>query len=289
MRLRCHSIYILASIFTLFLLFFSGFCRNGFCNNNSVDRLLSKALEAETAGETVCIQELDLQAFSYIPDVEAACEDCSASSFQLTDSKSPWPDNRHGAGSVGSLQDWGPDLDWERKYFGPLDDTIRFVQQTSDGGYIMVGETCSPSNGGSDIYLVKVNDTGSIVWQNNFGGEGNDFGCCVREVPGGYVLVGSTQISGVGSYDVCLIRTDASGNQLWEKTYGGMADDYGKSVWVNSDGTMLIAGETRSFGNGGSDIYLFKVGASGSHFWSKCPSTISAEGPALPSPTTSAV
>ena len=270
MRLRCRSIYILASIFTLFLLFFSGFCRNGFCNNNSVDRLLSKALEAETAGETVCIQELDLQAFSYIPDVEAACEDCSASSFQRTDSKSPWPDNRHGAGSVGSLQDWGPDLDWERKYFGPLDDTIRFVQQTSDGGYIMVGETCSPSNGGSDIYLVKVNDTGSIVWQNNFGGEGNDFGCCVREVPGGYVLVGSTQISGVGSYDVCLIRTDASGNQLWEKTYGGMADDYGKSVWVNSDGTMLIAGETNSFGNGGSDIYLFKVGASGSHFWSKC-------------------
>jgi len=140
----------------LFLFFFSGICREGFCNNNGVDRPLSKALEAEAADETAGIQELDLQNSSLVPDVEAAGEERPSFSFQRADSKLPLSDNRHSAGSIRSMQDQGPDLDWERIYFGPLDDTIRFVQQVSDGGYIMVGETYSPSNGGSDIQLIKI-------------------------------------------------------------------------------------------------------------------------------------
>lgn len=234
MKLRCHLRYIIIGIFSgvLLLYFFAWGPRMGFCYyGGSEDRPLNYALEWEA--ETTGGAGWDSAVFA-------------------------------------QMQDRGPELDWERRYIGPLDDTIRFVQQTADGGYIMVGETCLPGNDGSDIQLIKINASGAVTWQKSFGREGNDFGRCVRETPGGYVLAGSTEIPGTGSYDVYLIRTDASGNKLWEKTYGGPADDYGRSVWVNKDGTMLIAGETRSFGAGGSGIYLIKVDASGVELWSKC-------------------
>jgi hypothetical protein len=170
--------------------------------------------------------------------------------------------------AVPRAQEPDPELEWEKRYGGSYNDFIRFVQQTSDNGYIMVGDTYSPSNGGSDVYLVKTDSAGNVVWQKNFGGIGHDCGYCVRQTSdGGYILIGDTESCGNGGYDMYLIKVSASGNKQWENTFGGTGNDFGSSVWVNNDGTFILAGETNSFGTGGSDIYLVKVDATGTEIW----------------------
>ncbi len=253
----------------IFLLFFSGSCLSeaGEYNYDSSDRFLN-FLPVAGYGERALDLDLEPQANSPASgEVDGAAGRHSLPPFRQTGPETPGPDSR-----VMNLQaqDQGPELEWEKRYGGTSEDIIRFVQQTSDNGYIMVGDTYLPSNGGSDVYLVKTDASGNVVWQRNFGGAGHDCGYCVRQTPdGGYIVVGDTNSSGAGGYDMYLIKTSASGSKQWEKTFGGAGNDYGSSVWVNSDGTFILAGETFSYGEGYSDIYMVKVNASGTKIWGK--------------------
>jgi hypothetical protein len=147
-------------------------------------------------------------------------------------------------------------------------DCGRSVQQTSDGGYIVAGSTYSSGSGGIDVHLVKTDPSGHQVWSRTFGGSGSDFGYSVEQTfDGGYVIAGYTDSYGAGEEDVCLIKTDVSGNQLWFETFGGSGGDFGYSVEQTFDGGYVIAGYTGSFGAGGSDIYLIKTDSSGNQVW----------------------
>ncbi|MCK4234123.1 hypothetical protein KAX75_06810 [candidate division WOR-3 bacterium] len=111
-----------------------------------------------------------------------------------------------------------------------------------------------------------------------YGGTGTDVGYSVVELTGGgYIIAGYTNSSGAGSNDVYLIKTDADGVVIWEKTYGGTGDDRGYSVQPTSDGGYIIAGFTRSYGNGGEDVYLIKTYANGDTVWTKTYGTSSDE------------
>ncbi len=214
----------------IFLLFFSGSCLSeaGEYNYDSSDRFLN-FLPVAGYGERALDLDLEPQANSPASgEVDGAAGRHSLPPFRQTGPETPGPDSR-----VMNLQaqDQGPELEWEKRYGGTSEDIIRFVQQTSDNGYIMVGDTYLPSNGGSDVYLVKTDASGNVVWQRNFGGAGHDCGYCVRQTPdGGYIVVGDTNSSGAGGYDMYLIKTSASGSKQWEKTFGGAGNDYGSSV-----------------------------------------------------------
>ena len=103
-----------------------------------------------------------------------------------------------------------------------------------------------------------------------FGGNLDDIGYSVIESnDGGVVIAGETSSYGNGGSDVYLIKTDEYGDTLWTKTFGGNGIEIGYSVVESNDGGLVIAGETSSYGNGGSDVYLIKTDEYGDTLWTK--------------------
>ena len=158
---------------------------------------------------------------------------------------------------------------WAKTFGGAGADAGNSVTQTSDGGYIVIGNTDSGA-GAKDVFLVKTGSNGDMLWSRTFGGSAADDGNSVVETSGGgYIIAGETGSFGAGSYDVYLVKTDSSGNALWSRTFGGSGADDAHSVRQTSDGGYIIAGDTGSFGAGGSDVYLIKTDPDGIELWSK--------------------
>ncbi len=153
------------------------------------------------------------------------------------------------------------------------------VLQASDGGYVIAGNVQSVSLDSNNIYLIKTNSIGTVIWTKTFDGVGNDEANKVEKTnDGGFIISGNTNSFGAGGYDVYAIKTDSIGDTLWTKTYGGVNDEGGYIANVNSftsyikqttDGGYIISSSTKSFGHGGNDIYLIKTNTSGDTLWTR--------------------
>jgi hypothetical protein len=165
------------------------------------------------------------------------------------------------------------ELLWANPYGGTAWDEARFVSQTfPDSGFIVSGTTSSSGAGGDDIYVVKINAAGDSVWSRTYGGAASERGYQVcRTFPdSGYVVIGNTYSFGAGSSDIYLVKTDQDGDTLWTKTFGGASVEYGYSVQQTSpEAGYIIAGSTRSFGEGSYDAYIVKTNASGDPIWTR--------------------
>ena len=157
---------------------------------------------------------------------------------------------------------------WTRTYGGTNQDFSNFVRQTLDGGYIIAGGTNTFGAGNYDFYLIKTNASGGILWTRTYGGTNWDVGCSVQQTTdGGYIVAGQTNSFG-NAWQVYLIKTNATGDTLWTRTYGGTSSDEGYSVQQTSDGGYIVAGYTDSFGNS-NQVYLVKTNASGDTLWTR--------------------
>jgi len=160
-------------------------------------------------------------------------------------------------------------FEWDHAYGGTVSETGFLVQQTSDGGYIIAGFIWLESQN-MDMYLVKTDASGDTLWVRNFGGGLWEKGYAVRQTPdGGYIVAGFTASFGAGAYDVYLIKVDADGNLLWDRTYGGTSYEGAYAAQITSDGGYVLAGWTSSFGSGGDDMYLVKTDADGNFLWQR--------------------
>ncbi len=161
---------------------------------------------------------------------------------------------------------------WEKTYGGNFWDRGFSVQQTVDGGYIVVGFTI-PLGANADttyVYLIKTDSFGDTIWTRSFSRGIFNIGSSVQQTfDGGFIIAGFTALRRNSSNDVYLVKTDANGDTIWTRIYGGTNFDEGWSVQQTADGGYIIAGFTVSFGAGGYNFYLVKTDTNGDTIWTR--------------------
>ncbi|MBL7933126.1 MAG: hypothetical protein JNL60_14565, partial [Bacteroidia bacterium] len=147
---------------------------------------------------------------------------------------------------------------------GNGDDVGYSGKQTKDGNYIVAGSTSSYGHGEVDVYLLKIDSMGSVIWDKTYGAFNSEVGKSVIEVvDSGFVITGYTNSFGSGGYDAYLIRTDKNGNLIWQKTFGGTDWDFANDVVLGSDGNLHVVGYTYSYGAGKKDGFILKYDLQG--------------------------
>lgn len=187
------------------------------------------------------------------------------------------------AGYTTSFGSVGPDayvvktddngnVEWSKTYNGPGGEFVNSILQTTDGGYILTGNAVNFTTTGLDIFLIKTDSAGTVLWSRFFTHTYN-FGNSVKQTnDGGYVITGASYVSVANGQDACLIKTDNNGDILWTNAFGGTGGDAGTSVQQTNDGGYIIAGKTASFGTG--FFYLVKTDNIGNSGCNQVPMSI---------------
>lgn len=155
---------------------------------------------------------------------------------------------------------------WRRTYGGHGVETAASVQQTADGGYVVAGTCGSFGNGASDIYVLRLDASGSLLWSRTFGTNGVEQGLACRELADGFIVAGSTSLGENGGYDMVLIRTDADGDPLWERHFGSPEWDLCNALEVFDDG-FLLGGVTYGNGAFAGQAYFVRTDLEGGLIW----------------------
>lgn len=172
--------------------------------------------------------------------------------------------------AAGNLR-WGITLGGEKV------DKLFSAVKTQDG-FVLVGLTYSFGND-SEVWVVKIDVNGNVVWNKTYGGSMEDAGRAIAATEdNNYFVAGYTNSMGNGDYDFLLLKIDASGNLLWNKTYGGSQSDEAYAI-ANTAGGFVIVGDTRSKGAGDNDAWIIKVDLNGDLVWDK---TVGGEGFDMP-------
>ena len=137
-----------------------------------------------------------------------------------------------------------------RTYGGADWDLGYSIAETSDGGFVLTGETYSSGSGSNDAFILKIDALGDTVWSKEFGGAGSEIGWSIEEAANGdLLLAGETSSTGAGQTDAWLVRVDNNGTLIWEKTYGDAGDDTGKDMVELSNGNIMFVWNTITPGN----------------------------------------
>ncbi len=180
----------------------------------------------------------------------------------------------YGSGScdfyIARLDNTGS-LQWSQAIGGTGTEESFCVFQTTDGGYVMAGNTNSFGAGNYDFYVVKLDNTGGLQWTRTIGGTAADYGRSVVQISdGSYVVAGYTKSYGAGLNDVYVAKLNSAGTLQWSKAIGGAAgDEYGYVIAQTTDGGYVITGNTGSFGAGGNDVYVVKLNSAGALQWTR--------------------
>lgn len=200
--------------------------------------------------------------------------------------------------SRGASDYWVVKLDaagtkqWDRTFGGRDAEFLSDVWPTRDGGYLLAGRSFSaatgdrsqPSRGGNDMWVVKIDATGTKQWDYAYGGTGDEYLAAVQQTTDGGFILGGSSYSGVsgeksqparGLVDYWIVKIDAAGTKQWDRTYGGTGEEYLASLQQTTDGGYVLAGTSNSGISGEKsqssagrlDFWVIKTDAAGNKQW----------------------
>ena len=190
----------------------------------------------------------------------------------------------HGGGDVWIVElDAARNVLWQKCYGGSAKEGTGFIKPVSGGGYIFTASANSTDgdvtvNNFEDVWLIRIDLVGNIVWQKCYGGSADEEPCNVLPVSDGFIVGGTTSsgdwsINNHGATDAWIFKTDLNGNLLWQQTYGGNYKDRGNEIILAADGGFLLAGGSFSgsgcFNNGEEDFWIVKTDNAGNLRWQK--------------------
>lgn len=157
---------------------------------------------------------------------------------------------------------------FQKTYGTSLDEFAFSIQQTFDGGFILVGQTGNIGLFNNDILIIRLDMNGDTIWTKTFGDVADDVAYSIIQTKdSAFAITGYTMINGNGK--MFLLKINFNGNVTWLKTYGGLANDYGNVVIQTYDNGFILLGSTVSYGSGGLDAYLIKTDSWGDTLWTK--------------------
>lgn len=150
---------------------------------------------------------------------------------------------------------------WTRYYGNTWDDFARSIIAVDDNSYIVSGWYATNGAGVSDFYALRIQDNGDTVWTHLYGGFGYEYSFdIVKTENDDFILIGNTNSSGAGSYDIYLVNIDSSGDTIWTKTFGSSIYENAIGSLKSDDGDYIIYGQRKPFSiSNVSDILLAKI------------------------------
>ena len=171
---------------------------------------------------------------------------------------------------LGSLAGFCQTESFLKAYGNTGYDFGRDIVQDNDSGYVITGSSSSfgPDNG--EAYLLKLNTAGEFSWSRNYGGEGSEWGeGLVVTNDSTYAIAGYTNSYGAGGFDFYLIRIDATGEPIWQKTFGGTNWDKAFALVQLADSGFVLVGDSYSFEGGIQRGYIVRTDKNGELLWEK--------------------
>lgn len=169
---------------------------------------------------------------------------------------------------VACIDDVG-NVIWSREYGGPGRESCNAVLPLADG-LLFAGETTSYGSGQADFWIVRCSLNGDTLWTRTFGGSANErcYALCTG-AGGGLILAGTTTTFTPGSSQFWMVKISDTGDSLWSRSFGGSGTDECYSVVRTADDGFLLAGNTTSYGAGGSDFWIVRTDSAGDSLWSR--------------------
>lgn len=182
---------------------------------------------------------------------------------------------------------------WDKTIGGNGADFFADIQQTSDGGYILAGDSQSGVSGdkskgslSQDVWIVKLSASGGIEWENTLGGDSGESAGEIRQTAdGGYIFI-SSSFSGLsgdktepsrGSFDLWVVKLNSNGSKAWDHTYGGSDYEMNGSISLTTDGGCIIggisgsgiSGDKTQANFGQTDYWILKLSSTGTKEWDR--------------------
>ncbi|MEN8913584.1 MAG: hypothetical protein ABF257_07015 [Polaribacter sp.] len=186
-------------------------------------------------------------------------------------------------------------LTWQKSFGFPGADEGTAIIETSDNDFLISGVLDVTSSGGQgnlgrfvtehaggDYWAIKVSSSGDLIWSRFYGGSFTDSPTGIIEnYNNEFIFVGGSDSNDVditnnkGSYDFWVVKSEAGGNMIWEKSFGGSEIDEARGIVSTDDGSHIIVGDTRSneqdvsLNNGAADLWMIKISDDGDLIWNR--------------------